>query len=198
MGTDKDQRLRQKVCDAYAAAAESPGDKHPFPVGREFASSLGYPTEWLDDLPADASGAFAGVSNLAVFAELPDGATVLDLGCGAGLDSLIAGRRVGERGRVLGVDFGESMLGRARSALRSAGQGNVYLMRADAEDLPLRTASVDRALVNGMFNLNPARGSIFSELARVLRPGGVAYAAEIILKNPLPPDQQSSEDNWFA
>jgi SAM-dependent methyltransferase len=198
MAKDKDQQLRQKVCEAYSAAAESPGDKHPFPIGREFAASLGYRSEWLDELPADASGAFAGVSNLAVFAELPEGATVLDLGCGAGLDSLIAGRRVGERGRVLGIDFGESMLERARSALRVSGQANVHLMRADAENLPLGPSTMERALVNGIFNLNPTRGSIFLELARVLRPGGIAYAAEIILKDHLPPDQQSSEDNWFA
>ncbi len=90
------------------------------------------------------------------------------------------------------------MLGRARLAVRDAGLANIDLMRAAAEKLPIQDGSVDVAMVNGIFNLNLSRTSIFRELGRVVRPGGVAYAAEIILKNPLPPDQQSSEDNWFA
>jgi SAM-dependent methyltransferase len=198
MMTDKELRLRKKVCDAYSAAAESPESKHPFPVGRRFAESLGYPSELLDELPAVASEAFSGVSNVAVFAELPEGATVLDLGCGAGLDSLIAGRRVGVEGSVTSVDFGETMLERARIAVREAHLPNVFLTRAAAESLPLHTASVDVAIVNGIFNLNPARSHIFRELSRVVRKGGAVYAAELILKDPLPSDAQQSEDDWFA
>lgn len=198
MMTDKEQRLRHKVRDAYSAAAESPESKHPFPVGRRFADSLGYPQDLLDELPAVASEAFSGVSNVSVFAELPEGATILDLGCGAGLDSLIAGRRVGERGRVIGVDFGRSMLERALVAVQEAGMPNVQLTRADAENLPLHNGSVDVAMINGLFNLNPWRMPIFQELSRVVRPGGIVYAAELILTSPLPTDDRESEDNWFA
>ena len=101
----KAQRLRDGVLSAYSAAAERPRDEHPFPVGRVFAASLGYPQNMLDDLPSVSADAFSGVSNVAIFADVPPSATVLDLGCGAGLDSLIAARRVGPHGRVIGMDF---------------------------------------------------------------------------------------------
>ncbi len=126
------------------------------------------------------------------------GAIVLDLGCGAGLDSLIAAQRVGPKGRVLGVDFSKAMLLRARRAAIEAGVANTEFCAADAEYLPIRDGLIDVALINGIFNLNPVRHEIFNELARVLRPGGVVYAAELILREPLPPEIQDNETNWFA
>jgi SAM-dependent methyltransferase len=198
MDIDKAQHLRAGVHQAYSAAAENPYGEHPFPVGREFAESLGYPAEVLAELPAAAVEAFAGVSNVAIFADIPAGATVLDLGCGAGLDSLIAARRVGPMGRVIGVDFSETMLKRACQAAAEVGLENVEFRQAEAENLQLNDFSVDIVLANGIFNLNPARDHIFSELARVVRPGGSVYAAEIILRDPLPPEIQESETNWFA
>lgn len=198
MNTEKAQQLREGVRDAYSAAAENPQAKHPFPVGRSFAESLGYPLELLASLPAVAVDAFAGVSNVAIFADIPLGATVLDLGCGAGLDSLIAARRVGPKGYVIGMDFSETMLARAQQAATEVGADNMEFRRADAENIPLEADTIDVALVNGIFNLNPARDLIFAELARVVRPSGVVYAAEIILCEPLPPETQASETNWFA
>src|SRR5688572_20229910 len=121
MMIDQTQHLREGVRKAYSLAAENPQADHPFPVGRQFAESLGYPPETLAALPASAVEAFAGVSNVAILADIPQGATVLDLGCGAGLDSLIAGHRVGPSGRVIGVDFSEPMLARARQAAAEAG-----------------------------------------------------------------------------
>lgn len=112
MKINKATQLRHGVRQAYSAVADNPQAEHPFPVGRQFAESLGYSPGVLADLPAAAVEAFAGVSNVAVFADIPEGATVLDLGCGAGLDSLIAAGRVGPAGRVLGIDFSESMLTR--------------------------------------------------------------------------------------
>ena len=191
-------KLREGVRDAYSAAARTPQEEHAFPVGRAFAESLGYPRDLLDAMPAACVEAFAGVSNVAVFAAIPPGAIVLDLGCGAGLDSLIAARRVGPNGKVVGVDFSEAMLDRARRAAAEAGVTNVEFRRADAEALPLPDRSVDVAIVNGIFNLNPARGAIFGELARVLRPDGEVFVAELILIEPLPEDERASLTNWFA
>ncbi len=192
------QQLRSSVCKAYSAAAEQPEAKHPFPVGRTFAESAGYPASLLDQLPTIASEAFTGVSNVSLFADIPAGAVVLDLGCGAGLDSLIAAQRVGPRGKVIGVDFSEAMLARASRAVVEAKTDNVELRRSDAERLPLENSSVDIVIINGIFNLNPAREAIFRELARVVRPGGSVYSAEIILREPLPPEEQRDITNWFA
>lgn len=191
-------RLREMVSGAYSAAAEQPQEKHAFPVGRQFAESLGYPAELLVGLPRVACDAFAGVSNVSVFADLPVGATVLDLGCGAGLDTLIAAQRVGSAGKVIGVDFSKAMLARARDAVVESGTTNVELRQADAEQLPIRDGEIDVALVNGIFNLNPARDGIFNELARVVRRGGAVYAAELILSQPLPSETRASEKDWFA
>ena len=191
-------RLRDGVRRAYSAAAERPQGTHPFPVGRALAESLGYPQDLLAALPPVSVDAFSGVSNVAVFAEIPVGAVVLDLGCGAGLDSLIAAERVGPRGRVIGVDFSEAMLARARQSAAEVGVGHVEFYQADAEKLPIEDGLIDVALVNGIFNLNPERDEIFGELARVVRQGGEVYAAELILHEPLPPEILDSEANWFA
>jgi arsenite methyltransferase len=191
-------RLREAVREAYSAASQNPEAEHPFPVGRAFAQSLGYPQPCLASLPAVSVEAFSGVSNVSVFAEIPDGARALDLGCGAGLDSLIASQRVGPRGAVIGVDFSQAMLTRARNAVAEARMANVCFCRADAEALPVKDGVIDVALVNGIFNLNPMRDAIFAELARVVRSGGAVYAAELILCEPLPPEVREREADWFA
>jgi ubiquinone/menaquinone biosynthesis C-methylase UbiE len=167
-------------------------------VGRQFAESLGYSAALLANLPDASVETFAGVSNVSMFAEIPKGSAVLDLGCGAGLDSLIAADRTGREGCVVGVDFSAPMLSRARRSASEAGIGNVVFCQADAETLPLRDESVGIVLVNGIFNLNVARQSIFRELGRVVQRGGAVYAAELVLKQPLPVEQQASESNWFA
>jgi len=190
--------LRDKVRTAYSVAADRPQEKHAFPVGRAFAESLGYPADLLDQLPTVASDAFAGVSNVSIFAEIPSRATVLDLGCGAGLDALIAARRVGPAGKVIAVDFSTAMLTRARQAVTESGLSNLEVREADAEQLPIAAEEIDVAMVNGIFNLNPSRDAIFHELARVVRHGGTVFAAELILSSPLPPEARASETNWFA
>jgi len=190
--------LRARVNGAYSAAATHPEQKAPFPLGRALAEDLEYPSEVLDDLPQPSVEAFAGVSNVSLFADLLVGATVLDLGCGAGMDSIIAARRVGPAGRVIGIDFSEAMLARAREAKELVNFPHLQFQQGDAECLPLADKSIDVAMVNGIFNLNPKRKEIFSELARVLRPHGRAYVAELVLTGPLPEGDHPSESNWFA
>jgi len=194
----QESELRRRVRDAYSAAAVYPDEMHAFPVGRQFAESLGYPAALLANLPNACAEAFAGVSNVSMFAEIPKGSVVLDLGCGAGLDSLIAADRTGSEGCVVGVDFSAPMLSRARRSASEAGISKVVFCQVDADKLPLRDESVGVVLVNGIFNLNVARQSIFREMGRVVQRGGMVYAAELILKQPLPAEQQVSESNWFA
>lgn len=191
--------LRERVRGAYSSAALDPDTKHPFPVGAQFAESLGYPPELLKSLPPEASAAFAGVSNVSLTAPIQPGMKVVDLGCGAGLDSLAAAGRVGCSGRVIGIDFSWEML---RRALAAAGDkhsaSNTCFIRGSAEDLPFADASIDLAMVNGIFNLNPFRDQIFKELARILRTDGMVAGAELILRDTLPDELKTGSANWFS
>jgi arsenite methyltransferase len=198
VGSGNPTQLRHMVRGAYSSAAERPQEEHAFPVGREFAESIGYPADLLASLPSVACDAFAGVSKVSLFADLPVGTKVLDLGCGSGTDTLIAARRVGPTGKVIRVDFNASMLSRARRAASESGVTNVELRESDAERLPLAHGQVDVTIVNGIFNLNPERQAIFHELARVIKLSGKLFAAELMLRQPLPPESRASETDWFA
>lgn len=190
--------LLAAVRRAYSAAADEPLQAHPFPVGKAFAEEVGYPRLLLESLPLEASDSFAGVSNVGVFAEIAAGSVVLDIGCGAGLDSLLAAKKAGDSGRVLGLDFSKAMLGKAIAASRRAGMQTLHYCCADAGCLPLATGSVDVALVNGIFNLNPRRTSLFHEMARVLRPGGSVYAAELVFTRPQAAKKVRNLNDWFS
>ena len=195
--TSQDELLG-KVREAYSNASDNPGDSHPFPLGFDFAVSLGYPEELLQGLPQSSVERFTGVSNVSVFAEIPAGSTVLDLGCGGGTDSLIAAGKTGSTGRVFGVDFSASMLSNARSGVAEAGASNVEFREAEGQQLPFADGTFDVVLVNGIFNLNPNRHDIFQELARVIRLGGVLYGAEIILCEPMEDEERAGLANWFS
>ncbi len=123
---------------------------------------------------------------------------MVDLGCGSGLDSLIAAQRLGAKGRVVGIDFSEAMLGRAKSSLRGLGLANAMLLQSAAERLPLADGCADCAIVNGIFNLNPFRDEIFSELARIVKPGGSVFGAELVVREPLPAAASTGAANWFS
>ncbi|MBX3171286.1 MAG: methyltransferase domain-containing protein [Candidatus Eremiobacteraeota bacterium] len=181
--------LSEQVRQCYSHIAEDPTRNAPFVVGRALAEALNYP---IDQLPAVAVEAFCGVANLSVQAHMDPDDLVLDLGCGSGTDTLLAARR---SNRVVGIDFSRSMLSRAREAVELAGLArNVFLLHSQAHQLPLLDASVDVALANGLFNLNPQRQEIFAELARVLRADGRVYAAELILNEPI---HTSDPIDWF-
>ncbi len=192
------EAMRDGVRQAYTTIAGRPLNEPLFPTGRALAENLGYPADLLDTLPTVSVEAFCGVSNVSLFAEIPEAATVLDLGAGAGLDTLIAAKRAGKSGKVIAIDFSEAMLARARLAISEAQATNVEARLADAEELPVADASVDVVIVNGIFNLNPYRERIFSELARVVRPGGIVFAAELILSAAFTQKQRSDSTNWFS
>lgn len=187
--------LRGKVRHAYSEVAAHPSAEHPFPVGRRLAEAVGYAESWLAATSPRALESFAGISCLPCFAEVPAGARVLDLGCGAGLDSLLL---AGRAGTVVGVDFSAAMLAQARYAARAASIENARFVQGDAEALPVASGSIDVAVVNGIFNLNPARSAIFRELARAVRPGGAVYAAELVLSERPPDSETLREADWFA
>lgn len=186
------------VREAYSSAATKPRGRHPFPVGKAFAQEVGYPQALLDGLPPEASNSFAGVSNVGVFATIPAGATVLDLGCGSGLDSLAAAQKTGRSGRVIGLDFSKAMLDKAVAAARQASLHIAHFCCADATCLPLATGTIDVVMANGIFNLNPHRAALFGEMARVLRPGGRVFAAELIFTRPQLPHTIGHPNEWLS
>lgn len=170
--------LKAAVREAYSRAAETPGAPLPFPVGRKFAEEVGYPPELLDSLPAACVASFAGIYPVALRARLEPGQRVLDVGCGAGLDALVAARRVAG-GRVVGIDFSAAMVARAAAAAREA-RLPVEFRLTEAGGLDEPPASFDAVLANGVLNLNPDRERLLAEMGRLLRPGGRLFIAEIV------------------
>lgn len=185
--------LHNQVRAAYSAIAVAPEENKLFACGRQLAENLGYPVEVLDRVPVAAVEAFCGVGDVSRWADIQATDLVLDVGCGAGLDTILAADRAA---KVVGVDFSLEMLQRAHLCMAEAGlAAKVTLLKAEVQSLPLLDASMDVALVNGLFNLNPFRAEAFRELARVLRPGGVLYASELVLREPA---ILGAETNWFG
>lgn len=195
---DDPEKLRREVRESYSRAATNPEARHPFPCGKDFALRLGYPQFLLATLPARTTASFVGVANVSVFAWLPVGASVLDIGCGAGLDALVSARRVGPTGQVIGLDFSYEMLKVARDSAIEKCFANLKFICGEAERLPLPDRSVDVVLVNGIFNLNADRAAVFKEIGRVTRPGGMVYAAELVLTGPLPKKRIRHAEDWFS
>ena len=178
MNTDT---LRQAVARQYGQVAAQPAGKFPFPVGRDFAEELGYAPDLLDTLPETAVARFTGISNPLAHANLQPGETVLDLGCGAGMDLILSARQVGEDGYAIGIDLAPEMVDSARRHVADQALTHVEVHLAPAEDLPLSDDSVDAVIVNGIFNLCPSKEAVASEIVRVLKPGGRLLVSEITL-----------------
>ena len=189
--------IKQAVKDKYSQVALTPEAKFNFPVGRQFAESVGYPVDVLDALPPSMSESFTGAGNPQPYADPGPGETVLDLGCGAGLDLCFYGKAVGVNGKLYGLDISEAMIEKARKDLESAGIRNVEFLTAPADDVPLPAGSVDLVTANGIYNLSPDKEAIMREVYRVLKPGGRTIFAEIVLKAPLPGEIRRNIDDWF-
>ncbi len=191
------QHLRDEISNIYARVATHPeGDFH-FHRGPAYAAEfLGYDAAELALLPVDATASFAGIGNPHAIAPIAAGETVLDIGCGAGTDLLLAARRVGPQGRAIGVEMTEAMVERARSAARAAGLTQVEVLKGDATALPLLDANIDVVISNGVLNLVPEKEKAFSEIVRVLRPGGRLQLADIAVEAELGDDVRRNIDLW--
>lgn len=191
------KEIMQAVSDRYGQVAEAPQSKFNFPVGRTFAESVGYDPALLARLPAGLSESFTGAGNPEPFVDPQPGETVLDLGCGAGLDVYHYAQAVGPSGMVYGLDFSAAMLRKAEENLRSVEVDNVIFLNAPVDRIPLPDASVDLVTANGIFNLSPDKDSVMREVARVLKPGGRTIFAEILAKDELPSDIRRDLNDWF-
>ena len=189
--------IKAAVAERYGLVATAPAKKQNFPVGRRFAESVGYEPALLDRLPCGMWESFTGAGNPQPFVDAQPGETVLDLGCGAGLDLYLYAQRVGPTGRLFGLDLSEPMLAKARENLESLGVRNVEWLHAAADAIPLPDQSVDLVTANGIFNLSPDKDAVMREVARVLKPGGRMIFAEIVLKSELPREIRRALDDWF-
>jgi SAM-dependent methyltransferase len=163
---DLDTRtLRGEVSNIYARVATEPGGNFHFHRGPGYAAEfLGYDGAELATLPPEATGSFAGVGNPLAVGPIREGETVLDIGCGAGMDLLLAAHRVGPRGKAIGVDMTEAMREQARAAALAAGSLQVEIREGDATALPTTDASVDVVISNGVLNLVPEKEKAFAEI----------------------------------
>jgi SAM-dependent methyltransferase len=187
--------LRDEIQKTYTEVSTEPGREFIFPTGRAWAQDLGYPRE-LARVPEATVESFAGVANPHALGRIDPGAVVLDLGCGAGTDLLIAAQMAGPEGRAIGVDMTPSMLARARASARQMGLGNVELHEALIESLPLPDESVDVVISNGVIDLVPDKEAVFAEIDRVLRPGGRLQIADVVIHKELSEDARKRIDLW--
>jgi SAM-dependent methyltransferase len=187
--------LKSEIRKTYSAVSEEPGREFIFPTGRAWAEDLDYPEE-LRRVPESAVESFAGVANPFSLGRLETGERVLDLGSGAGTDSLVAAQMVGDQGRVVGIDMTPAMLAKARSAAAELGATNVEFVESEAEHLPFADASFDVVISNGVIDLIPDKDAVFSELHRVLVPGGRMQIADVTIQNPVSAEGRRNIDLW--
>ena len=187
--------LKSEIKKTYAFVSERPQAEFIFPTGRAWAEDLDYPDE-LANVPEAAVESFAGVANPWTMGRLAAGERVLDLGSGAGTDSLIAAQMVGSDGHVTGIDMTPEMLAKARAAAAEIGAGNVEFLEREAEHLPFSDGSFDVVISNGVIDLIPDKDAVFAELFRVLTPGGRIQIADVTIQNPVSAEGRRNIDLW--
>jgi arsenite methyltransferase len=187
--------LKSEIKKTYASVSEQPEQDFIFPTGRSWAEDLDYPPE-LASVPDRAVESFAGVANPFSLGRLFPGERVLDLGSGAGTDSLVAAQMVGERGHVTGIDMTTAMLAKARAAAAEMGATNTEFVEGEAEQLPFADESFDVVISNGVIDLVPDKDAVFSELFRVLVSGGRMQIADVTIQNPVSAEGRRNIDLW--
>jgi SAM-dependent methyltransferase len=188
--------LRDEIRRTYTDVSIDQDQQFIFPTGRAWAQELGYPEAQLERVPDATVESFAGVANHWALGRIEPGAVVLDLGCGAGTDLLIAAQMTGPAGRAIGVDMTAAMLDRARESADAMGLDNVELHEALIEALPLADASVDAVISNGVIDLVPDKDAVLDEIDRVLRPGGRLQLADVVIHHEVSEDARRRIDLW--
>lgn len=195
VGVDVDL-LKREIRKTYASVSQEPDRDYIFPTGRAWAEELDYPAEELARVPESAVASFAGVANPFSLGALVADEQVLDVGSGAGTDSLVAAQMVGPQGRVVGIDMTPEMLAKARAAAASAGLANVEFVQGEVEQLPFDDEVFDIVISNGVIDLIPDKDAVFSEIFRVLRPGGRIQLADVTIQQPVSEEGRRNIDLW--
>ncbi|MBE7553421.1 MAG: methyltransferase domain-containing protein [Anaerolineales bacterium] len=188
--------LRAAIQEEYEQVALEPERGFHFHTGRPLARLLGYPEEWLAGIPETSIESFAGTGNPFSLGELKPGERVVDVGSGAGIDSLIAAKMVGPAGRVVGVDMTPAMLNKAQQAALEAGLDHMEFREGYGEALPVLDGWADVVISNGVLNLMPDKSAALHEMARVLKPGGRLQIGDILVQKPVPESAKRKIDLW--
>jgi SAM-dependent methyltransferase len=188
--------LRDEIRKTYTDVSTDHDAEFIFPTGRSWAVELDYPQPELGRVPEETVASFAGVANHWTLGSIEPGAVVLDLGCGAGTDLLIAAQMTGPGGRAIGVDMTPAMLERARESAGAMGLENVELRSALIEALPVEDESVDVVISNGVIDLVPDKEAVLDEIDRVLRPGGRLQFADVVIHTEVSEDARKRIDLW--
>lgn len=187
--------LKSEIRKTYASVSQEPAKDFIFPTGRAWAEDLGYPEE-LSRVPDFVAESFAGVANPWSLGRLEPGEHVLDVGSGAGVDSLVAALMVGPQGSVTGIDMTPAMLEKARSGAAELGLSNVTFVEGEAESLPFDAASFDVVVSNGVIDLIPDKEAVFGEIFRILEPGGRLQIADVTIQQPVSEEGRRKIDLW--
>jgi SAM-dependent methyltransferase len=192
---DRDE-VRLRVSEKYRDVALNPALGFHFHTGGPLARMLGYPAAIFNDLPPGTVASFAGTGNPFLFGDLNPGEVAVDVGCGAGFDTLIAALQVGPSGRVLAVDMTPEMREKTAAGAASLGLANVEVRAGYAEALPVADATADVVISNGVINLCPDKQQVLRELYRVLKPGGRIQVGDIVVHTPVPQEAKDDIDLW--
>ncbi len=189
--------LRSEISTIYGRVAAEPASEFHFHRGPAYAAEfLSYDVDDLRALPPDCTASFAGVGNPLAIGPIQAGETVVDIGCGAAMDLLLAARRVGPDGCAIGVDMTDAMIERARKSCIASGMRQVEVRKGDATSLPAANETIDVVISNGVLNLVPEKELAFAEIVRVLKPGGRMHLADIALDMELSEDIRGNIDLW--
>ena len=190
------EELRDQIQAKYVEVALEPEKGFHFHTGRPLAAMLGYASADVDWLPETTVESFAGTGNPLSMGPLAEGEIVLDIGCGAGFDTLLAARQVGAAGRVIAVDMTEAMLEKTRAGAAALGLDNVDARHGYAEELPVESGSIDVVISNGVINLCPDKMAVMKEVRRVLKPGGRFQIGDIVVHKEVPQDAKDDIELW--
>lgn len=194
--SDKKEFIIAAVQKMYTDVATKPGAEFHFPTGRWACEFVGYPAVELDAIPQAAVESFAGVGYPHAGGAISEADVVLDIGAGSGTDALIASLKTGPKGKVLGLDLTAAMLDKFSANIERMGAINVEPLEGDAEEIPLGDETANAVTSNGVLNLVLDKAKAFSEIYRVLKPGGRVQIADIVVGNPISDECRADPNLW--